>query len=177
MWLIKSVGTAVAALLLSYPLWAPAPARGFFSEIAVLGPVGAPLAVTVFFGSVALYCRTLQCTLRLVDPEARAAAPASVWWMFAIPYNFVEDFFIVANIRTSLVADGRLSVAGLRIWTLVGYGWCFFQVVSLFPGDAAVLGAAAALPLWGFHWMLTHRFNRALARAARGIADHATQRS
>ncbi|WP_218919739.1 hypothetical protein [Streptosporangium roseum] len=96
-------------------------------------------------------------------PDARTASPTSVWWMFATPYNFTEDFFIVRAVSTSLAADGQVTSAFIRRWAALGYGWCAFQILSLFPGTAGYVGAAIALPLWAAHWIMTARVNRTLA--------------
>ena len=84
-----------------------------------------------------------------------------MWWMFAVPYNFVEDFFIVRAVAASLAADGRVTPGR---WKVVGYGWCALQILSLFPGVAGYAGGAAALPVWAAHWVMTARINRSLAR-------------
>ncbi|WP_329093631.1 MULTISPECIES: hypothetical protein [unclassified Streptosporangium] len=164
---IKTVGTVLSAILLSYPFWAPEWGLGILGEIGALGMPGGLIAIAVFFGLVALYCRALQRTMTLIGPEARTASPASVWWMFAIPYNFTEDFFIVRAVSTSLAAS---TTAGTRVrggfvrwWTVIGYGWCAFQILSLFPGTAGYVGGAIALPLWAAHWIMTGRVNRRLA--------------
>ncbi|MEU0989056.1 hypothetical protein [Streptomyces sp. NPDC005953] len=162
--ILKVVGTALVTVLLTYPFWAPGWGRGILGEIENQGPLGALLTIAVFFGLVALYCRSLQRTLALLPPTARAAAPASVWWMFAIPYNFTEDFFIVRNVAASLAADPTTPPRAVRRWAAVGYGWCAAQILSLFPGAAGYLGGAIALVLWAAHWIMTVRFNRRLAR-------------
>ncbi|WP_440066349.1 hypothetical protein [Streptosporangium sp. OZ121] len=164
---VKTVGTVLTAILLGYPLWAPEWGPGILGEIGALGMPGGPIALAVFLGLVALYCRALQRTMTLVRPEARTASPASVWWMFAIPYNFTEDFFIVRAVSTSVAAsttDGARVPGGfIRWWTALGYGWCTFQILSLLPGTAGYAGGAIALPLWAAHWIMTGRVNRRLA--------------
>ncbi|MGS2646144.1 hypothetical protein [Streptosporangium sp. LJ11] len=168
---VKTVGTVLTAILLGYPLWAPEWGPGILGEIRALGMPGGLIALAVFLGLVALYCRALQRTMTLVRPEARTASPASVWWMFAIPYNFTEDFFIVravsasvaASMTTSTTDDARVPGGFVRWWTALGYGWCAFQILSLFPGTAGYVGGAIALPLWAAHWIMTGRVNRRLA--------------
>lgn len=153
--LVKIVGTlAVVALLSLRP--------GLFAEAAGRPPAVSLAVVAVFLGLVAWYCRTLQRTLALVRPEARAAAPASVWWMFAIPYNFVEDFFIVHAVAASLARDGGIGGRAVRRWSAFGYGWCGLQILSLLPGAVGYAGGAGALLLWAVHWPLTLRINRRL---------------
>ncbi|MFF4779342.1 hypothetical protein [Microtetraspora fusca] len=161
--IVKTVGTVLVSIVLTYPLWAPQWGRGILGEIAALGMPGGLIAVAVFFGLVALYCRALQRTMTAVRPDARTAAPASVWWMFAIPYNFTEDFFIVRTVSTSLAADAYVPSGFVRRWAALGYGWCAFQILSLFPGAAGYVGGAIALLMWAAHWIMTARVNRTLA--------------
>ncbi|MBD3575668.1 MULTISPECIES: hypothetical protein [Streptomyces] len=160
---VKAAGTVLVSVLLTQPLWAPEWGSGVLGEVAAPGLPGAVAAVAVFFGLVALYCRSLQRTLHLVPPRARAAAPRSVWWMFAIPCNFTEDFFIVRAVAVSLASDGRTAPAAVRRWQAVGFAWCGLQIVSLLPGAAGRAGAVAALLLWAAHWAETARLNRRLA--------------
>ncbi|MGW0593771.1 hypothetical protein [Streptosporangium sp. NPDC002607] len=160
---VKTVGTILVTIILGYPLWAPEWGLGILGEIGALGMPGGLIAVAVFFGLVALYCRALQRTMTLVRPDARTAPPASVWWMFAIPYNFTEDFFIVRTVSASMTADARMPGGFIRWWAALGYGWCGFQILSLFPGMAGYIGGAIALPLWAAHWIMTGRVNRRLA--------------
>ncbi|WP_369687400.1 hypothetical protein [Streptomyces somaliensis] len=143
---VRIAGTVAVTVLLCYPLWAPHWERGVLGETAALGTVAASAVTVVFLGVVALYCRALQRTLGLVRPEARTGSPASVWWMFAIPYNFTEDFFIVRTVATSLAGDGRMPGRFVRWWAVLGYGWCGFQILSLFPGAAGHAGGALAVP-------------------------------
>lgn len=159
---VKIAGTVAVTVLLSYPLWAPQWGRGILGEVTGLPPAVALGVVAAFFGLVALYCRTLWRTMTLIHPGARTAAPTSVWWMFAIPYNFTEDFFIVHTVATSLAADARVPARELSHWSTLGYGWCALQILSLFPGAAGYLGGAVAIPLWAAHWIMTVRINRRL---------------
>ncbi|MEU8381638.1 hypothetical protein, partial [Streptosporangium sp. NPDC048865] len=156
---VRIVGTVLAAVLLCHPFWAPQWGTGLLGEIGALGMPGAPIAVAAFLGLVALYCRSLQRTMTLVRPEARTASPASVWWMFAIPCNFTEDFFIVRAVSTSMAAStdvaARVPGGFVRWWAVLGYGWCAFQILSLLPGAAGYAGGAIALPLWAAHWIMT----------------------
>ncbi|MEO3976646.1 hypothetical protein [Streptomyces sp. CAU 1734] len=161
--IVKVLGTVLVTALISRPLWSPGADPGILREVSALGISGALLTVAVFFGLVALYCRLLQRTLALIGPEDRAASPASVWWMFAIPYNFTEDFYIVRNLTRSLTADGRTAPEAVRRWAVLGYAWCAFQILSLLPGTPGYLGGAIAIPLWVAHWIMTARVRRALA--------------
>lgn len=59
--------------------------------------MGSLVLAGIFLTLIFFYCRDLERSLSLVRPSARTAKPKSVWLMFLIPYNFVEDFFIVAT--------------------------------------------------------------------------------
>ena len=165
---VRIVGTAGVVLLLTHPVWAQRWGSGVLGEITGRPLWASAALVAGFLGLVALYCRTLQRTLTLIRPATRRAGPRSVWWMFAIPHNFVEDFFIVRAVAASLTAHG-LPGGEVRRWAALGYGWCGLQIVSLFPGTAGYAGGAAALALWAAHWGLTARVNRTLAD--RTLAD------
>lgn len=162
----KLLLTAPVVVLLTQPLWAPHWGAGILGEVHALGPAGSIAAIVAFFALVACYCRHLQRLLAAIPPPARAAAPGSVWWMFAIPYNFVEDFFIVAAIAASLRRDGRVPPAPQRLWRRLGLGWCALQIVSLLPGPVGVAAGGAALLAWAAHWALSVRLLRLLGDTA-----------
>ncbi|WP_285583326.1 hypothetical protein [Herbidospora sp. NBRC 101105] len=154
--LVKVTGTVLVTALIAHPLYAPHWGTGILGEVTAAGPVGGPVFVAVFFGLVALYCRALERTLVL----AGADRPGAVWWMFAIPYNFTEDFFIVGRVRAALA--GRVTPEFLRWWSILGYGWCAFQILSLLPGLPGYAGGAVAVPLWAAHWIMTSRLQHTL---------------
>ena len=144
--------TVPVVALLTQPLWAPGWGAGILGELALLGGPGVALAVAVFFVLVAFYCRSLQRLLALVHPEARRRSPRSVWFMFALPFNFVEDFFIVADLAASLRQDGRTAPKTCRLWLVLGEAWCVLQIASLLPGEAGIVSGTVALLLWVWHW-------------------------
>lgn len=154
--LIRVVGTLAVLGLLSAPLLVPHWENSLLNEIHAVPFPGNLLVVAAFFGLVALYCRTLQTTMR----RAGAERPASVWWMFAIPANFVEDFFIVQRVGAAL--DRRLARWPRASWSALGHGWCGFQIMSLLPGTVGVVAGAMAIVLWSTHWVLTLSINRGL---------------
>lgn len=129
------------------------PQGGVLREV---GALGLPLATALtagFFGLVALFCRDLGRVLELLPPSLRTASPSSVWWMMALPLNFVEDFFIVANVSTSLERAGLERFAA-RGWAL---GWCSAQLVSLLPGTLGRIAGVVAVPIWVVHWLSVRR--------------------
>ena len=145
------------------------PDQGILREITAAGPLGAALVVAAFLALVALYCRDLQRCLSAIAPAHLAAAPKSVWLMFLVPYNFVEDFFIVHNlarsIRAEAAADPALAVIAGRFGLVSGLGWCALQILSLVPLPLGSLAGALALPLWIWHWLYIRRITRHLTHA------------
>ena len=89
---LKLAATAVVAYLLAIPFLQPQAGDGVLGEVNALGRGPAAAVVLAFLCLVALYCRSLERCLALVRPSCRAAAPRSVWLMFLLPYNFIEDF-------------------------------------------------------------------------------------
>lgn len=163
--LLKLVLTAPVAVLLTQPLWAPQWGAGILGEVAAFGPVGGIVAVLAFLALVALYCVSLQRMFEAIAPQDRAAPPRSVWLMFAIPYNFVEDFFIVGNLAVSLRRDGRTAPRTRRLWLWLGMSWAALQIVSLLPGPLGVVAGLLALTVWVVHWRLTHVMTQTLRRS------------
>lgn len=165
----KLILTVPVAYALVYSLLNPAADAGVFRELNAIGPTGGVVVTLVFLAAVFLYCRDLQRSLTLVKPESRAASPRSVWLMFVLPYNFIEDFFIVVHVAQSLRREARRNEAlrPFRSFGLVsGLGWCTAQIVSLIPHELGAAAGLFALPLWGVHWRLIRMTNAALAKAA-----------
>jgi hypothetical protein len=155
---LKILLTIPVAVALAHPLIDPS-ARGVLGELAVLGPAPALLVITVFLGLVFAYCRDLGVVLALVRAEARAAEPASVWRMFLLPYNFVEDFFIVADVARSVRREATHNDAlrGCSDGMISGIGWCTAQIASLVPSDVGTIAGLIAVPLWALHWWQMRR--------------------
>jgi hypothetical protein len=89
--------------------------------------------------------------------------------MFLIPYNFIEDFFIVnkvgSSLRRSASVDPRLTgYSRFGNWT--GSAWCVAQLLSLLPGLIGEASGLAAIVLWAKHWHFIAQANRLLARRA-----------
>lgn len=148
-------------------LWSrPAGKATLAAHMEAVGFSGLAGIFAVFLVVVAFYCRAIERCLSLVGPQHRAADPVYAWRMFLIPYNFIEDFFIVAGLARSLrqeaLTNPRLrSFRSFGIWS--GTGWCTAQIASLVPGP---IGEAAGLLgglLWAWHWHFIARMNRLLA--------------
>lgn len=141
-------------------------ALGEIFKIGVLPSLG---IIAAFFVMVAFYCRTLQRCLTLIRPENRKAAPRSVWYMFAIPFNFVEDFFIVIDIAQSLEAEQKTNPA-LRNATdfgmVSGIGWSIAQVLSFIPNTVGQIAGLLGMIWVIYHWWLIAQYNKQLAASA-----------
>ncbi|MFY7865672.1 hypothetical protein [Roseateles sp.] len=172
--LVKIVLTIPVAYALAYPFLNPSAGGGVFKELEMLGVVGSTLLALAFLTLIFLYGRDLSRTLSLVRPSARTASPRSVWLMFLIPYNFVEDFFIVYNVASSLRQEAQHNAAlhSFKSFGMVsGQGWCAAQIVSLLPNEIGSIAGVLALPLWIVHWRLVRQVNAVLAEAARSKAQ------
>lgn len=151
--------------MLLYSFLDPAMHSGALASLEALGWLPVVLIVGAFLIAVAIYCRSLQRCLSLVAPACRTAEPRSVWYMFLIPYNFIEDFFIVRNVTRSLANEARLNprLANIKHFGAVsGYGWCSAQLVSLLPNLAGEIAAVVALFFWLIHWRFIWRVNNRL---------------
>ena len=158
----KLLATAMVTVLIVSPWWWSGSDGGILRELALLGAWGSVAVGAAFFALVACYCRLLQRTLERIAPAHRTASPRSVWWMFAIPYNFVEDFVIVGNVASSLRAAAAARPGALRRWLLLGWAWCALQILSLLPGELGMTTGALALLAWLAHWVFTARLHARL---------------
>jgi hypothetical protein len=154
--LLKLLATVLLSLL-AWQAWASPHGQAILARYtASLGTFGLVALPLTFFSAVALYARTLQHCLSLVDPARRAAPPRSVWLMFLLPYNFIEDFFIVTNVAISLRAEAEQNQRlrrGRSFGLFTGYAWCTAQILSLFPGAAGEVAGGVALGFWAIHWV------------------------
>ena len=161
--------TIPVAYALAYPFLNPTVDAGMFRELKMVGPIAGIAITAAFLVAVFLYCRDLQRTLALVRPDSRAASPRSVWLMFLLPYNFVEDFFIIANVAKSLRREAQHNQAlrSFKGFGLVsGFGWCSAQIVSLIPHEVGSLAGVLALLAWVIHWRFIRNANRLLSESS-----------
>jgi len=166
---IKIGLTIPVTYALAYPFINPSAVGGVFKEVEALGFLASAALIAVFLVIVFMYCRDLHRSLSLVRPSARTASPRSVWLMFLIPYNFVEDFFIISNVASSLRREAQHNTAlnsFKSFGTVSGLGWCAAQIVSLLPHEIGSVAGVLALPLWVIHWRFIRRVNAVLAEAA-----------
>ncbi|WP_416051894.1 hypothetical protein [Cupriavidus basilensis] len=176
----KLCATLLVAVGLLYPFANPDARSGVLASVWQTGWLPVSAVVLAFLAAVGLYCRSLQRCLEQIGPAARAAKPASVWLMFLLPYNFVEDFFIVGNVSRSIRAEAATNarLAGLTGFGFVsGFGWCAAQIVSLLPNAVGELAGGVALLCWGVHWRLVVKVNRLLSAPGERVAAPDTSRS
>ena len=163
--LIRFVLTSLLVLWASLPFMNELEGKSILSDIYRIGIIPSVLIMLAFFIMVAFYCRTLQKCLTLIKPENRKASPKSVWYMFAIPFNFVEDFFIVINISNSLEKEKETNIELKNIsdfGMVSGIGWSIAQILSFIPNIVGQTAGLVGMILVIYHWVLIHKINRLL---------------
>lgn len=136
------------------------------NEILKIGILPSFLIISAFFIMVGFYCRTLQRCLTLIKPENRKAKPSSVWFMFAIPLNFIEDFFIVINIANSIEEEKKTNIALKNVsdfGMISGIGWSIAQILSFIPNFVGQTAGLLGIILVIYHWTQIAKINKLLA--------------
>lgn len=167
---IKLFLTILVAAVAVSPLLIESWSGGILRELSLFGPVYGSIIAIAFLILVAVYCVDLQRLLEAVPLQSRTATPKSVWWMFLIPYNFVEDFFIVHNTTQSIqnaVDQGVGTTLRKPFGALSGFGWCILQIITLIPHPAGSIAAPIAIVLWIVHWSFVRRATRMLVMDTR----------
>jgi hypothetical protein len=165
--LVKIFLSLIVALSAIYPYLYPSDKSGSIETVAEFGIAGSLAIVVVFFAAVAFYCKDLEKCLRLIQPENRSAQPKSVWFMFLLPYNFIEDFFIIINISESLQNELKSNPRLKQVkdnGLVTGMGWCIAQILSLIPNLGGQIAGAIALVLWIWHWSFIKKVNKLLGQ-------------
>ena len=137
-------------------------------EIFKVGIVPTILIISSFFVFVGFYCVTLQKCLTLIKPENRKAKPKSVWYMFAIPFNFIEDFFIVIDIANSIEEEKKTNtnLKGISDFGMVsGIGWSIAQVLSFIPNIIGQIAGLVGMILVIYHWLQIAKINKFLTKS------------
>jgi hypothetical protein len=166
---VRAVGTLIAAAAILLPLYSQG-ATGIIATIRAAGGVLSLSVVGLFFGAVALYCRSLQRCLELIAPHHRVMKPSHVWLMYVPFYNITEDFFIIHAVTQSLRVEAQTNerLRGVRNFGAVsGFGWCAGQALALVPTRLGELAGIASLALWVVHWVTLGRMIRALNTAGK----------
>lgn len=164
--LIRLMVTALLVAWLIMPYFDNSANESVLNEVFNLGVLPSVIIVVSFFIMVALYCRTLQRCLSLIKPENRKASPKSVWYMFAIPFNFVEDFFIVINVANSLEAEKKSNskLSHISDFGMVsGIGWSIAQVLSFIPNIIGQIAGFLGMILVIYHWAIIAKINRLIS--------------
>jgi len=161
----KALLSVPIAVGLLYPLLNPGASGGILNELKIFGSTISILIILVFLLLVLFYAFDLIKLLNLVSPESRNTKPKSVWLMFLLPYNFIEDFFIISNVAISLEKEASINskLSSFKTFGRVsGFGWCLAQIVSLIPNDLGSLAGFVALIFWCWHWVFIRKVNKTL---------------
>ncbi|RZK26523.1 MAG: hypothetical protein EOO43_02575 [Flavobacterium sp.] len=162
---VKLSLSAIILLSAAMPLFNSSNSESALDTIFSIGVAQTIILFAAFFIAVAFYCLSLQTCLALIAPHNRKAPPASVWYMFLIPFNFIEDFFIMINISQSLEEEARFNskLSGIKDFGMItGIGWSIAQIISLVPNIAGQIAGAFGLILWIVHWRFIIRINKLL---------------
>ena len=163
--IIKMLLSAIIMLSVILPYSNTSLHPGSLQTFASLGWTGSLIFIALFFVAIAFYCRALERCLYLIAPQRRKASPRSVWLMFLIPYNFIEDFFIMIHLSRSLEEEARFnaSLSGIKDYGMgTGMGWCMAQLLSFLPDTAGQIAGALGLILWLLHWRFIHNMLKIL---------------
>lgn len=162
---IKACLSALVLLIAIFPYIHSSDGSGSLDLITSVGTVGIILLLIVFLVSIAFYCQALERCLSLITPSNRKAAPRSIWYMFLLPFNFIEDFFIMINVSRSIEAEAKMNqkLSSIKDYGMItGLGWCIAQIMSLFPDLGGQIAGSLALVLWILHWRFIYKVNNML---------------
>lgn len=162
---IKIILTLLISLLGIYPYINGSDEPGALGEIFKYGWIEGMIGMLAFFAAIALYCKSMQTTLELIRPQNRKAKPKAVWQMFIIPYNIIEDFFIMDYISKSIEQEAKSNakLSTLNDYGFVtGMGWAIAQVMSFIPNEVGLISGVVGMLLWTKHWLFIAKVNRLL---------------
>lgn len=89
--------------------------------------------------------------------------------MFLIPFNFVEDFFIVINLANSIEEEKKTNPALQKIsdcGMVSGIGWSIAQILSFNQDTLGLVAGFAGMILVVYHWVLIAGINKLLLNKA-----------
>jgi hypothetical protein len=164
--IIRLVLTALLVTWAVFPYIDNSSNESVLGEIFKVGIAPSIIIIAAFFIMVAFYCLTLQKCLTLIKPINRKAKPKSVWYMFAIPFNFVEDFFIVINIANSIEEERKhnIKLKDISDFGMVsGIGWSIAQVLSFIPNIVGQIAGLLGMILVIYHWVQIAKINKQLS--------------
>lgn len=162
---VKIILSIPIGIGLIYPFFYENVSGGILSEIKLFGLFGSLIVIIVFLLLIIFYALDLMKCLSNISPSARKAKPKSVWFMFFLPYNFIEDFFIVSNVANSLKAEAKINpqLADFKSFGMIsGIGWCSAQIISLIPNQIGSVSGLVAIILWIWHWAFIRKVNKIL---------------
>jgi hypothetical protein len=165
--LFKILTTTILVIYVQYILSVPKLRDVLLAEFYLLGLPLTLLAIVLLFVGVGIYCRSLQHCLGLLEEKNRAIAPKAVWYMFLIPFNFVEDFFIVHQLSNSIQTEAKINPKLQHLTSFgakTGLSWCIFQILCFVPNEIGKVSALLTLILWFSHWNFITKINRLLTQ-------------
>ena len=89
--------------------------------------------------------------------------------MFLIPFNFVEDFFIVIDVANSIEEEKKSNPKLNNIsdfGMVTGIGWSISQVLSFIPTMVGQIAGLIGMILVIYHWVIIARINKLLTYQA-----------
>ncbi len=167
---IKIILTALLVWWVLFPVFNGSENESILAEIYRIGIIPAILIMGAFFGMVAFYCRTLKICYLQIKPENRKAKPNAVWYMFLLPFNFVEDFFIVIDLARSLEEEKKENhkLSKITDFGMVsGIGWSIAQIMSFIPNIVGQVAGLIGFVLVIYHWMLIAKIKKLLSASDR----------
>lgn len=165
--IIKISLSIIIALCALFPYINEADKPDIFENVLSIGIIGSAAIIIIFFTAIGFYCMDLKRCLELIEPKNRKANPKSVWYMFLMPYNFIEDFFIMINISNSLEEEAKENKKlenNNDFGMTTGIGWCIAQILSFVPNYAGQIASIIGLILWIIHWIFILKMNRLLEK-------------
>lgn len=164
---IKIILSVLIGLTGIYPYVTDGDKPAALNELFQYGIACGITGIAVFFLAIALYCKSMQTTLERIRVSNRRANPKSVWIMFIIPYNIIEDFFIIDTLSKSIEQEAKTNpkLAGLTDYGYItGIGWAIAQVMSFIPNAVGSVAGIFGMVLWIRHWLFIRNVNRLLAQ-------------
>lgn len=163
--IIKLFLSLIILLCAILPYLTASDKSGALETISSIDVAGIIILIISFFLAIAYYCKALQECLTLIAPHNRKASPKSVWYMFLMPFNFIEDFFIMISISNSLEEEAKHNskLENIKDFGMVtGIGWSIAQILSFIPNMAGQIAGGLGLVLWIMHWRFIIKINKLL---------------
>lgn len=163
--IIKITLSIIVTICALYPIIYSTESPKIIESIISIGIGTSIIVFLVFFTAIGFYCKSLQKILELIAPENRKINPKSVWYMFLMPYNFIEDFFIIINISNSIEQEAKNNKKiemQKDFGMTTGISWCIAQILSFIPNYTGQIASIVGLVLWIIHWRFINKTTRLL---------------